>query len=122
MKTMTRTALAAVAAAVLLSPVAWAADVTPAAGAKTAQTETTAPKATPKPKRTRAPSEITRQAYVDHAREMAEKRFDAMDTNHDGKLTVAERRAYYKKVREERAKWREEHMKKKAPSGATAPK
>ena len=113
MKTMTRTALAAVTAGLLLSPVAWAADVTPASGAKMAQTEKAIPK------RTRAPSEITRQAYIDHAREMAEKRFDAMDANHDGKLIVAERRAYYKKMREAREKRREEHMK-MAPSQGTS--
>jgi hypothetical protein len=112
MKTMTRTALASIAAAVLLSPVAWAADVTPATGAKSAQTETT----TPKPKRTRAPSEMSREQYIDHARDLAGKRFDAMDANHDGKLTSAERRAYSKKMREAREKRREERMN-KAPSG-----
>ena len=33
--------------------------------------------------------DITRQAYLDQAA----KRFDAMDTNHDGTLSSAERRA-----------------------------
>lgn len=106
MKTITRTALAAVTAGLLLSPVAWAADVTPASGAKPAQTEKAMPK------RTRASQVITRDQYLARARERAEKRFDAMDANHDGKLTVAERRAYYKKMREAREKWRKEHIKK----------
>jgi hypothetical protein len=115
MKTMTRTALAAIAATVLLSPVAWAADVTPATGAKSAQTETTTPK-----KRTRAPQEMTREQYIDHARDLAGKRFDAMDANHDGKLTTAERRAYSKKMREAREKRREERMNKAPGSQGTS--
>lgn len=115
MKIMTRTALAAITAGLLLSPVARAADVTPAAGAKTAQTEKAMPK------RTRAPQDMTRQAYVDHAREVAERRFDAMDGNHDGKLTAQERRDYAKKMREARQQRREqrrEHM--QAPAGTPA--
>ena len=114
MKTMTRTALASIAAAVLLSPVAWAADVTPATGAKSAQTETTAPK------RTRAPREMTRDQYIDHARDLAGKRFDAMDANHDGKLTTAERRAYSKKMHEAREKRHEERMNKAPGSQGTS--
>jgi hypothetical protein len=113
---MTRTALASIVAAVLLSPVAWAADVTPTTGAKSAQAETTAPK----PKRARAPSEMTRDQYVDRARDAAGKRFDAMDANHDGKLTTAERRAYNKKMREAREKRREERMNKAPGSQGTS--
>jgi hypothetical protein len=42
--------------------------------------------------------DITRDEYVaravERARRAAERRFDAMDTDHDGVLTAAERRAY----------------------------
>ena len=98
MKTITRTVVAALATAVLLSPVARAADVTPATGAKMAQTEKAMPK------RTRAPQDVTRQQYLDQAG----KRFDAMDANHDGKLTSVERRDYFKKMREAREHKREQ--------------
>jgi hypothetical protein len=37
--------------------------------------------------------DITRDEYIDRARRAAEKRFDRMDTNHDGVLTADERRA-----------------------------
>ena len=43
--------------------------------------------------------DITRDEYVERARRAAERRFDRMDTNHDGVLTADERRA----AREERA-------------------
>ena len=46
--------------------------------------------------------DITRDDYIDRARRAAEKRFDRMDTNHDGVLTADERRA----AREERAQRR----------------
>jgi hypothetical protein len=42
---------------------------------------------------------ITRDEYIERARRAAERRFDRMDTNHDGVLTADERRA----AREERA-------------------
>lgn len=38
--------------------------------------------------------DITRDEYVAHAKESAEKRFDRMDADHDGVLTADERRAY----------------------------
>jgi hypothetical protein len=42
--------------------------------------------------------DITRDEYVaravERAKRAAERRFDAMDTDHDGVLTAAERRAY----------------------------
>ena len=37
--------------------------------------------------------DITRDEYIDRARRAAERRFDRMDTNHDGVLTADERRA-----------------------------
>ena len=37
--------------------------------------------------------DITRDEYVERAKRAAEKRFDRMDTNHDGVLTLEERRA-----------------------------
>jgi hypothetical protein len=37
--------------------------------------------------------DITRDEYIERARRAAEKRFDRMDTNHDGVLTADERRA-----------------------------
>jgi len=42
--------------------------------------------------------DITRDEYVEHAKRLAESRFDRMDTDHDGILTAEERRA-----------WREAH-------------
>ena len=43
--------------------------------------------------------DITKEEYVERARRAAERRFDKLDTNHDGILTADERRA----AREERA-------------------
>lgn len=43
--------------------------------------------------------DITRDEYIERARRAAERRFDRMDTNHDGILTADERRA----ARDERA-------------------
>jgi hypothetical protein len=57
------------------------------ANAQTATPSTSAPAA-----RTRG-GDITRDEYVERARRAAEKRFDRMDTNHDGVLTADERRA-----------------------------
>jgi hypothetical protein len=57
-----------------------------AAIAQTAAATTSAPAA-----RTRG-GDITRDDYVERARRAAEKRFDRMDTNHDGVLTADERR------------------------------
>jgi len=49
--------------------------------------------------RTPRGGDITKEDYVERARRAAERRFDRMDTNHDGILTAEERRA----AREERA-------------------
>src|SRR5689334_14235514 len=46
--------------------------------------------------------DITKEEYVERARHAAERRFDKMDTNHDGVLTADERRA----AREARAQRR----------------
>ena len=68
--------------------------------------QTAAPTAPPPNAATGAPSartprggDITRDEYIERARRAAERRFDRMDTNHDGVLTADERRA----AREERA-------------------
>lgn len=38
--------------------------------------------------------DITRDQYIERAKEAAARRFDRMDADHDGVLTAAERRAY----------------------------
>jgi hypothetical protein len=43
--------------------------------------------------RTRAGADITKDEYIERARRAAEKRFERMDANHDGVLTLEERRA-----------------------------
>lgn len=58
--------------------------------------QTTAP-TSPAPSAQLAPrsargGDITRDDYIERARRAAEKRFDRMDTNHDGVLTAEERR------------------------------
>jgi hypothetical protein len=55
--------------------------------AQAAAATTSAPAA-----RTRG-GDITRDEYIERARRAAEKRFDRMDTNHDGVLTADERQA-----------------------------
>ena len=57
-----------------------------------------APTAAPPPAKA-APAEkrggdITRDAYVERAKTNAERRFDRMDSDHDGVLTLEERQAY----------------------------
>lgn len=47
--------------------------------------------AAPAPKRG---ADIARNAYVERAQRNAEKRFDRMDADHDGVLTLKEREAY----------------------------
>jgi hypothetical protein len=62
--------------------------LTPTASiAQTAAPPTSAPAA-----RTRG-GDTTRDDYIERARRAAERRFDRMDTNHDGVLTADERRA-----------------------------
>jgi hypothetical protein len=66
-----------------------------AALAQTAPTPATTP-ASPSVAPARG-GDITRDQYIEHAveraRRAAEKRFDRMDTDHDGVLTAEERRA-----------------------------
>jgi len=56
--------------------------------------------ASPAPKRG---GDITRDEYVEHAKRNAEKRFDRMDSDHDGVLTEAERHAYREAHKRHRA-------------------
>ena len=49
--------------------------------------------------------DITKDEYIERARRAAERRFDKMDTNHDGVLTADERRA----AREARAQRKAAH-------------
>jgi len=63
--------------------------------------QTDAPASAAPAARTRG-GDITRDEYVERARRAAERRFDKMDTNHDGVLTADERRA----AREARAQRR----------------
>jgi len=97
MKTIVRPAIIALAAAMLLSPVARAADV-PAADSKGKPAVTQAEKATPKRAAARPAVDVSRQQYLDQAG----KRFDAIDGNRDGKLTADERRSYAQKMRTQR--------------------
>jgi hypothetical protein len=66
------------------------------AAAQTAAPADNAPAA-----RTRG-ADISKEEYVERAKRAAERRFDKMDTNHDGVLTADERRA----AREARAQRR----------------
>jgi hypothetical protein len=58
-----------------------------------AQTAAPASPSTSAPAARTRGGDITRDEYIDRARRAAEKRFDRMDTNHDGVLTADERRA-----------------------------
>jgi hypothetical protein len=58
-----------------------------------AQTAAPASPSTSAPAARTRGGDITRDDYIDRARRAAEKRFDRMDTNHDGVLTADERRA-----------------------------
>ncbi len=60
------------------------------APAPTSSPAPAAPSATPK-----KGGDITRDQYIERAKENAAKRFDRMDTDHDGVLTLEERRAYH---------------------------
>ena len=46
---------------------------------------------------------ITKDEYIERARRAAERRFDKMDTNHDGVLTADERRAAHEARAQRRA-------------------
>jgi hypothetical protein len=114
MKFLSIASVAAVAAAVI-GGAAFAADAgnssgtsgavvapKPAASAPAASASSPAPVVAPKPTASNAPAPaaaqgITRQAYLD----LAGKRFDSMDANHDGILTGAERKAHNNKPAKE---------------------
>ena len=63
----------------------------PAIAQTSAPTTSPAPTAQSMPRSARG-GDITRDEYIERARRAAEKRFDRMDTNHDGVLTAEERR------------------------------
>jgi hypothetical protein len=86
MRFLNTAAVAALAAALLAGPV-FAADTASPSGSTAAA-----------PAKSRVSKDITRQAYLD----LAGKRFDAMDANHDGTLTVAERQAAHHGMRHAR--------------------
>jgi hypothetical protein len=103
----------AVSLAVLLALLVPAAAVaqTPTAPAPGAATAAPAAAAHPAPRRG---GDITRDEYIERAKDAAARRFDAMDANHDGVLTADERRAY-----------REAHSRRRpaaAPAQTPAPK
>ena len=58
-----------------------------------AATAQTAAPTSPSPAARTRGGDITRNEYVERARRAAERRFDRMDTNHDGVVTADERRA-----------------------------
>jgi hypothetical protein len=84
-------AVLAVSLVVLIAPVAGLAQTAPAPSATPTPSTTPAPSAAP------ARGGVTRDQYieraVERARRAAEKRFDKLDANHDGVLSVEERRA-----------------------------
>jgi hypothetical protein len=49
-------------------------------------------------------ADITKEEYIERARHAAERRFDRMDSNHDGVLTADERRAAREQRQARRAK------------------
>ena len=83
-------AILVVSLVALLSPLAALAQTAPAPASPAPAN----PGAAPAPSRG---GDITRDQYIEHAveraRRAAEKRFDRMDTDHDGVLTAEERRA-----------------------------
>ena len=73
----------------------------------TAIAQTGAP-ANPAPSAQSAPrsargGDVTKEEHVERARRAAERRFDKMDTNHDGVLTADERRAAHEARAQRRA-------------------
>jgi len=72
---------------VLLCP-----EVASAQGAAAPSAETP-PTAAPPAANARGGRDITRDEYIERAKRNAEKRFNKLDTNHDGVLTTEERRA-----------------------------
>ena len=78
---------------VLLSAVSLALLAISAAFAQTPPATPSSAGAPPPPAKASRGGDITRDDYIERARKAAEKRFDRMDTNHDGVLTADERRA-----------------------------
>jgi hypothetical protein len=96
MKLSTKAGFAALAAALISSPLpVAAASAAPAEDIVLAQAQTQTPARGPA---ARTDKGIARQEYLDQAA----KRFDAMDADHDGTVTTVERRAYDRKMAEER--------------------
>ena len=62
-----------------------------AQGAAPSSPET--PPSSASPPSARGGRDITRDEYIERAKRNAEKRFNKLDTNHDGVLTAEERRA-----------------------------
>jgi hypothetical protein len=88
---MMRAALAVVLFAALCPAVALAQTST-APTPPAAQSSSSAASEANKPAQTRSGS-ITRDEYIERAKRNAERRFDRMDTDHDGVLTPEERSA-----------------------------
>lgn len=88
-------AILVVSLVALFSPLAALAQTAPAPPSPAPAPASTAP-ASPSAAPTKG-GDITRDQYIEHAveraRRAAEKRFDRMDTDHDGVLTADERRA-----------------------------
>ena len=87
-----RAILAAILVALSFPAIAMAQTDAPASSAPAAQAA---------PRSARG-GDLTKEEYVERARRAAERRFDKLDTNHDGVLTADERRA----AREARAQRR----------------
>ena len=75
----------------LLCPTIAVAQSSPAAPAPSQQSA--APAAPAAKATSKKGGDITRDEYIERAKRNAEKRFDRMDTDHDGVLTLEERRA-----------------------------
>jgi hypothetical protein len=84
-----RAVFVAIALALCSPAAALAQGSSPAAGNAAAATPTAAPATAAPHKR----GDITRDEYIERAKRNAERRFDRMDADHDGVLTIEERRA-----------------------------
>lgn len=82
----------------LLLPAVASAQSPSSSSAPTAAPSPSAPPEAPSPgaapSRRRGGGDVTRDEYIERAKESAAHRFDRMDTDHDGVLTGDERRAY----------------------------
>ena len=86
-------ALFVVSLIVLLCPVIARAQSQPAPASPPQQSAAPAAKTAPAAKAASKGGDITRDDYIERAKRNAEKRFDRMDSDHDGVLTLDERRA-----------------------------